>query len=176
MTTLRYEITITGKDGAAQSYSVELSRAKDGVLRCRVNGEEVKGGFDAQNPEREIISMLVGNQSYEVKRDLSSTELQVIVGEERFTADVRDPRSLKARRAQAGASEGPKKITAPMPGKVVRIIAQAGSEVEAGDGVIVIEAMKMQNELKAPKAGKVTKIAVAEGTTVNPGETLAIVE
>jgi biotin carboxyl carrier protein len=176
MTTLRYEITITGKDGAAQSYSVELSRAKDGVLRCRVNGEEVKGGFDAQNPEREIISMLVGNQSYEVKRDLSSTELQVIVGEERFTADVRDPRSLKARRAKAGASEGPKKITAPMPGKVVRIISPEGTAVEAGQGVIVIEAMKMQNELKSPKKGVVKKIMAAEGATVNAGDALAVVE
>jgi biotin carboxyl carrier protein len=173
---MTYEITITGKDGVVQSYSVELLRAKDGVMRCRVNGEEVKGGFDAQNPEREIISMLVGNQSYEVKRDLSSTELQVIVDEERFTADVRDPRSLKARRAKAGASEGPKKITAPMPGKVVRIISPEGTAVEAGQGVIVIEAMKMQNELKSPKKGVVKKIMAAEGATVNAGDALAVVE
>jgi biotin carboxyl carrier protein len=173
---MTYEITITGKDGAAQSYSVELSRSKDGGLRCRVNGEEVKGGFDVQNPEREIISILLGNKSYEVKRDFSSAELQVIVGEERFTADVRDPRSLKARRAKAGASEGPKKITAPMPGKVVRIISPEGTPVEAGQGVIVIEAMKMQNELKSPKKGVVKKIMAVEGATVNAGDALAVVE
>src|SRR6266403_700123 len=152
---MTYEITITGKDSAAQTYSVELSRSKDGTLVCRVNGEEIEGGFDAQNPERDVISMLVGSKSYEVRRDVSGTDMQVAVGEERFTVDVRDPRSLKARRAKAGATDGPKKITAPMPGKVVRIVSPAGTEVEAGQAVIVIEAMKMQNELKSPKKGVV---------------------
>jgi biotin carboxyl carrier protein len=173
---MTYEITITGKDGAAQTYSVELVRSKSGELVCRVNGEVIKGGLDAQTPERDIISMLVGSKSYEVRRDGSGAELQVTVGEERFAVDVRDPRSLKARRAKAGASEGPKKITAPMPGKVVRIVSPAGTEVEAGQAVIVIEAMKMQNELKSPKKGIVKKITAAEGATVNAGDALAIIE
>jgi biotin carboxyl carrier protein len=63
-----------------------------------------------------------------------------------------------------------------MPGKVVRILAAAGSSVEAGQGVLVVEAMKMQNELKSPKAGKVQKVLVAEGAAVNAGDVLAIVE
>jgi biotin carboxyl carrier protein len=171
---MTYEITITGKDGAAQTYSVELLRSKSGGLVCRVNGEEI--GVDAQSPERNIISMLVGSKSYEVRRDGSGTDMQVAVGEERFAVDVRDPRSLKARRAKAGATDGPKKITAPMPGKVVRIVSPAGTEVEAGQAVIVIEAMKMQNELKSPKKGIVKKIMAAEGATVNAGDALAIVE
>jgi biotin carboxyl carrier protein len=173
---MTYEITITAKDGAAQTYSVELLRSKTGVLICRVNGEEIEGGFDAQNPERDIVSMLIGSKSYEVRRDASGTEMQVAVGEERFTVDVRDPRSLKARRAKAGASEGPKKIIAPMPGKVVRIVSPAGTEVEMGQAVIVIEAMKMQNELKSPKKGIVKKIMAAEGATVNAGDALAVIE
>jgi biotin carboxyl carrier protein len=63
-----------------------------------------------------------------------------------------------------------------MPGKVVRIIVPQGESVEAGKGVLVVEAMKMQNELKSPKAGKVQKILVAEGATVNAGDTLAIID
>ena len=93
-----------------------------------------------------------------------------------FQCDVRDPRALRGRRSAGDYGEGPKKITAPMPGKVVRILAVAGTSVESGDGVIVIEAMKMQNELKAPKTGKVQKILASEGTPVNAGDTLAIIE
>jgi biotin carboxyl carrier protein len=63
-----------------------------------------------------------------------------------------------------------------MPGKIVRVIVHEGDEVEAGQGLIVVEAMKMQNEIKAPKKGKVTKITVAEAATVNAGDLLMIVE
>ena len=67
-------------------------------------------------------------------------------------------------------------MLAPMPGKVVRIIAKQGDSIEAGKGVLVVEAMKMQNELKATKSGTVQKIMVAEGAAVNAGDVLAIVE
>jgi biotin carboxyl carrier protein len=63
-----------------------------------------------------------------------------------------------------------------MPGKVVRVIAAAGTEVEQGAGVIVIEAMKMQNELKSPKKGRVVKILATEGSPVNAGDVLAVIE
>jgi biotin carboxyl carrier protein len=63
-----------------------------------------------------------------------------------------------------------------MPGKIVRVIAAEGDEVEAGQGLIVVEAMKMQNEIKSPKQGKVTKIAVKEASAVNAGDLLVIVE
>jgi biotin carboxyl carrier protein len=89
---------------------------------------------------------------------------------------VQDPRSLKTRRAKAGSAEGPQKLTAPMPGKIVRILLREKSEVEAGQGVIVVEAMKMQNELKSPKKGVVSKVLVAEGATVNAGDALVIIE
>ncbi len=71
---------------------------------------------------------------------------------------------------------GPKKLTAPMPGKVVRILVSEGAEIEAGAGILVVEAMKMQNEVKSPKKGIVQKITVREGAAVNSGDVLAIVE
>jgi biotin carboxyl carrier protein len=90
--------------------------------------------------------------------------------------ELRDPRSLHSRRAEGDKAAGVKKIVAPMPGKVVRILVSQGAEVKSGQGVIVVEAMKMQNELKSPKQGVVQKIAVAEGAAVNAGELLVIVE
>ena len=76
----------------------------------------------------------------------------------------------------AAAEAGPQKITAPMPGKIVRIMVAEGDEVKAGQGIIVMEAMKMQNEMKSPKDGKVQKILTSEGSTVNPGDALAVIE
>src|SRR5262249_7252916 len=100
----------------------------------------------------------------------------IVVGHERFAATVRDPRSLRSRRRSSGASEGVKKVSAPMPGKVVRILAPAGTGVEGGQPVVVVEAMKMENELKAPKKGKVKRITVSEGAPVEAGQVLAEVE
>jgi len=94
----------------------------------------------------------------------------------RFRASVRDPRSLRSRRRVGDSAEGIKRISAPMPGKVVRILAPVGTEVEAGQPVLVIEAMKMQNELKSPKRGRVKKINVAEGAAVEAGQALAEIE
>ena len=65
---------------------------------------------------------------------------------------------------------------APMPGKVVRLLCAAGDQVTAGQGVAVVEAMKMQNEVQSPKAGQVLELRVREGQTVNAGEVLAVIE
>jgi biotin carboxyl carrier protein len=168
---MTYEITVTDGTGKATSHRVELMRDGNG-WSCRVDGEV--WAVDCQQPEPEVLSLLIGGKSYEIRRDAASGELAIDA--RRFGIEVIDPRSLRARKAKAGSSEGPKKIKAPMPGKVVRIIAAEGTAVEAGQGVIVIEAMKMQNELKAPKAGRVATIAVAEGAAVNAGDTLAVIE
>jgi biotin carboxyl carrier protein len=62
-----------------------------------------------------------------------------------------------------------------MPGKVVRVLVKQGAAVEAGQGLLVVEAMKMQNEIRSPKSGKIEKLLVVENQTVNAGETLAVV-
>lgn len=132
---------------------------------------------DAALTARDVMSVLLGNKAYEVKRERSlSGEEHMIVFSERFKAEVQDPRSLRTRRGAGASGEGPQKLAAPMPGKVVRMLVEEGAEVEAGQGVVVVEAMKMQNELKAPKKGVVKKVMAKEGTTVNAGDTLAIIE
>ncbi len=92
-----------------------------------------------------------------------------------FSVEIFDPRELRSR-ASAGASEGRQSIAAPMPGKVVRLLVAAGDAVEAGQGLIVVEAMKMQNEMKSPKAGTVVEVKTKDGATVAAGEILVVIE
>ena len=78
--------------------------------------------------------------------------------------------------AVAGAQHGRQNIAAPMPGKVVRVLVSVGDTVEPGQGLIVVEAMKMQNEMKSPKAGIVAEIKTKDGATVAAGEILIVIE
>ncbi len=163
-----YEITIGEK-----THRVELARHGSG-WRCKLDGKEL--AIDVVSPQPGLLSFLEDGKSYEARQESSAGESIIVVGHERFTAIVRDPRSYGSRRIRDGGGQGVKKISAPMPGKVVRILALVGAEVEAGQAVLVIEAMKMQNELKAPKKGKLTKLNVGEGAAVEAGQILAEVE
>ncbi len=90
----------------------------------------------------------------------------VDVGRARFTG-------LGARDGERG---GGQHVTAPMPGKVVRLLVAPGDEVEAGQGVVVVEAMKMENELTAPRPGRIAEVAVAEGASVEAEKVLVVIE
>ena len=164
---MTFDVIVNGKP-----HKLELVQ-EEGRWHCRLDLREVE--VDARLARRDVISLLTGGVAYEVKRERTPTDLHIWVKNERFQVEVRDPRSLRSRKAAAGIGEGPQKLVAPMPGKVVRILAAANSEVEAGQGVLVVEAMKMQNEIKAPKTGKVEKVLVAEGQAVNAGETVVVV-
>lgn len=123
-----------------------------------------------------IYSVLYEGRSFEVQiQRLLEGGYAVNLRGKRFVLEVSDPRKL-SRGAGRFSREGRQKIAAPMPGKVIRLLAAEGDQVEAGQGIIVVEAMKMQNELKAPKAGRIASLAAREGATVAAGDTLAIVE
>jgi biotin carboxyl carrier protein len=162
-----YDVTINGKN-----YRLELNRA-EGRWLCRLNGRDVE--VDAILIRPDLLSLRMGSLAYEIKLEPVASDLYVWVGSSRFATEVRDPRSLRGR-TRAGDDHGSKKITAPMPGKVVRILVGPGEEVAAGAGIAVVEAMKMQNEIKSPKKGVVQKVLVGEGAAVNAGDVLAIVE
>lgn len=164
---MTYDIAIDGKN-----YRLELNQAEDRWL-CRLDGREIE--VDAILARPDVLSLRIGNRAYEVKCERVGSDLHLWVGSVRFAVEVRDPRSLRAR-TRALDEHGPRKLTAPMPGKVVRILVSMGTEVESGAGVLVVEAMKMQNEVKSPKKGTIQKILVAEGAAVNAGDVLAIVE
>jgi biotin carboxyl carrier protein len=164
---MTYDIAIDGKN-----YRLDLNQI-DGRWHCQLDGREIE--VDAVLARPDVLSLRIGNKAYEVKCERVVSDLHIWVGSVRYAAEVRDPRSLRGR-ARAVDEHGPKKLTAPMPGKVVRILVTQGAEIEAGAGVLVVEAMKMQNEVKSPKKGTVQKILVNEGAAVNAGDVLAIVE
>ena len=163
-----YEVIVGGK-----THRIELAKAAAG-WECRVDGQPIQ--VDALIPRRDVLSLLVDGHCYEIKREQTATDLHMWVGSARFAVELRDPRSLRSRQKAAGDEKGPRKILAPMPGRIVRLLVAENSEVEAGQGIVVVEAMKMQNEIKSPKKGVVKKISATPGAAVNPGDVLAIVE
>ena len=166
---MTYDVVVDGK-----THRLELTRGEKTWL-CKVDDELME--VDAALTARDVLSVLLGGDAYEVKRERSlQGDVHMIIGSARYAVDVQDPRSLRTRRSAAGTETGPRKVTAPMPGKIVRVMVAVGDEVKAGQGIVVMEAMKMQNEMKSPKDGRVQKILVAEGSTVNPGDGLAIIE
>jgi acetyl/propionyl-CoA carboxylase alpha subunit len=161
-----YNIVIDGKN-----YRLELDQA-NGCWRCRLDGRELE--VDAVFARPDVLSLRVGNLAYEIKSERVGIDWRLWVGSTCFTAEVRDPRSLRGR-SRSDDDHGPRKLVAPMPGKVVRLLARDGDAVEAGAGIAVVEAMKMQNEIKSPKKGTVKKILVSAGAAVNAGDVLAII-
>jgi len=164
---MTYDVNINGRN-----HRLELNRA-DGRWLCRLDGREVE--VDAVLARPDVLSLRIGNRAYEVKCERVASEWHLWVGSERFAVEVHDPRSLRGR-GRTVEDQGPRKLTAPMPGKVVRVLVTQGAGVETGAGVLVVEAMKMQNEIKSPKKGTIQKILVHEGAAVNAGDVLAIVE
>jgi len=100
----------------------------------------------------------------------------VALRETNYDVAIVDPKRLRSGQSSTAHQAGAAEIVSPMPGKIVRVLLEAGANVAAGDGVIVVEAMKMQNEMKAPKAGIVISINAKEGATVNAGDLLAVIE
>ncbi len=130
---------------------------------------------DAVEVERGIYSILVDGASFEVRVESVDGKLIVTAGSRQFDVTVRDPREWNRNRANAAESEGRQRVTAPMPGKIVRVLVAVGDAVTAGQGLVVVEAMKMQNEIRSAKSGTVEKLSVTEGQTVNAGEAIALI-
>ena len=150
---------------------VELpAEISGGALECSVDGRAMK--VNAQTVEPGVLSLIVDGRQYRCVLDGDA----VIIGGRRFCFDVEDPRSLRGRRGAGEGAAGPRPVKAPMPGRVVRVLVSEGDEVAEHQGVVVIEAMKMQNELKSPKAGRVARVAVVVDGTVGSGDVLVVIE
>jgi biotin carboxyl carrier protein len=154
-------------------YRLELNRTPTGWT-CSLNGRPVQ--LDAALIRPGVLSLLIESRVYDVKRERVGSEIHLWVGNQRYAVELRDLRSLRNLKDGAGRQQGSSKLTAPMPGKVVRLLVNEKDKVEAGQGVVVVEAMKMQNEIKSPKKGIVQRLTAAEGSSVNAGDVLAIVE
>ena len=122
-----------------------------------------------------VYSILMDGRSYDARVEEHPDSLVIVIDGYRFEMEVRDPRRWSPKAAGRGA-DGIQTVVAPMPGKVVRVLVAPGDAVEPGQGLVVVEAMKMQNEMKAARAGKVLALPVKEGATVAAGDVLATIE
>lgn len=123
-----------------------------------------------------VLSLLIGGAAYRCVLDENPEAPAIHVGRYRYPYRVEDPRALTSRRAKEESPAGPVSIKAPMPGRVVRLLVVENDEVASQQGIVVMEAMKMQNELKAPRTGRLVRILVEAGATVVSGQPLAILE
>jgi biotin carboxyl carrier protein len=150
--------------------SVEL--VEDGS--AMVDGASFQVDVRELGPER--ISLLrTGEDGRTYSYDCGADEGAVVIDGDRVEYAIFDPRSLRGR-GLASSERGPRLLKAPMPGRIVRVLVTAGESVGAGQACVVIEAMKMQNELKAPKAGVVARLAAVVDETVAAGAVLLVVE
>src|SRR5579862_601414 len=147
---MKLDLMINGREE-----SIEISGS-----RCRI-GDGPEREASVEKPQPGVYSVLLEGLSYQARVENGV----VTVNGFRFEIEARDPRRWN-RQSRGGAHSGAQSIKAPMPGKVVRVLVAVGDEVEAGQGIVVVEAMKMQNEMKAPRAGKVIGIAATVGATV----------
>jgi biotin carboxyl carrier protein len=165
---MKLEVHISG-----QARTVELEREAGG-WRATIDGQSLPADVVEIAPN--TLSVLLAGQSHEVCVTPSPDgKLKLQTGAQEFSAEVLDPRTWIGRRHSSVEAEGRQQIIAPMPGKVVRVLVKTGDTVEAGQGLLVVEAMKMQNEIRSPKSGTVERVLASEGQAVNAGEVLCIV-
>jgi acetyl/propionyl-CoA carboxylase alpha subunit len=155
---------------------VEIDRTDDGV-RASIDGEP----FDAEisQPEPNVFLFKQHGRIIEAFVDPTGSSdgaKNIWINGREHSVRLIDPKRLRGSRSSADDDHGRAEIRAAMPGKVVRVLTEEGANVEKGGGVLVVEAMKMQNELKSPKSGTVKSIKVSAGDTVSAGDVLAIVE
>lgn len=158
----------TGVNGRAAILTLEGARFR---YEPEV-GASIEREFSLERVQPGAYSVLVGGRSFEIVFVGGS---EILVNGRALSVEVFDPRGMRGRRA-AGSASGRQDIASPMPGKVVRVLVAPGDAVEAGQGLIVVEAMKMQNEMKSPKAGRVAEVRAATGAAVSAGQVLVVIE
>ncbi len=153
-----------------ERHEVEIRRDGERVF-ARVDDREYD--LEASEVEPNVYLMKSGGRIHEVYVAPNGI---VNIGNHQLEIKLFDPKRLRGSGATEESAEGIAEIKTAMPGKLVRVLVKAGDEVKHGDGVVVVEAMKMQNEMKSPKDGVVREIRFAEGSTVNSGDVLAVIE
>ncbi len=165
---MKYHVTVEG-----ETREVELTA--EGV---RVDGEEEARAEIASVPGGDLRHLRLGDRGYPlIARREDDVWIFRIAGR-RVRVSVEDERTRAVRElaGETGEAGGGRELRAPMPGLVVRVLVEPGHEVEAGDGLVVMEAMKMENELSARSDGTVTEVRVEEGQTVNQDDVLVRLE
>ena len=143
---------------------------------AEVDGREYE--IEAHEAEPGVLLLIRDGRVYEchVQEGAGVGASEVRVGRTSYQVSLADPKRLRGARVAGHRDTGRAQVVAPMPGKVVRVLVEQGEAIETGQPVVVVEAMKMQNELKSPKAGTVVELHARVGETVNSGTVLAVIE
>jgi biotin carboxyl carrier protein len=166
---------LTTVKGAKEQVPVDIEDQGSGRYVLTIDG--ARHLVDAVSLDHGAVSLLIDGRSYDVELDEAGDEVQVQVEGQLLVVDVADERALRLRAGAAGFTvTGKVTLTAPMPGKVVRVLVGPGTAVTEGQGLVVVEAMKMENELKSPKAGTVVEVFAKEGSAVEANAKLLTVE
>jgi biotin carboxyl carrier protein len=157
---------------------IALELRRDGTrIEAEVGGRRYE--LEARETEAGSYLFVLDGRVYECRVEAGASrdaKTHVEVSGREFAVTLYDPRRLRAAAVGTAQSLGRAVVAASMPGKVVRVLVEEGATVEAGAGLVVVEAMKMQNELKSPKAGTIVEQRAREGATVNAGDVLVVVE
>jgi len=156
----------------ARVHEIAVER-RDGIYVVEVDG--VRREVDSRKLEGDFYTILVENRSYEVSVEHNGDRYFVRHGAAEQVVTLTDP-GRTAREASAAGRDGAADIVTVMPGKVVRVLVREGEEVREGQGLAVVEAMKMENEITAPKSGTVAKVHVKPGLAVEAGAVLVVIE
>jgi len=158
-----------------QTYTVEIEEISKSVYRVSVEGNEFL--VDGKKTGRTNYSLIVDNRSFEIEVDNTDDEYRVLVDGRNYRIDLVDERRVRVGGTQSGLGlQGRQPVSVPMPGKIVAVLVSEGDAVEKGQGLVIVEAMKMENEVRSPIGGAVKEIKVKPGDTVEGGAVLVVVE
>jgi biotin carboxyl carrier protein len=158
-----------------QSYTVEIEEVGPSVYRVLVDGNEL--WVDGKKTGRTNYSLIVENRSFEIEVDNAEDNYHVLVDGRSYHVNLVDERRLRIAGGQSGGQlQGRQKISVPMPGKVIAVLVAEGDKVDKGQGLVIVEAMKMENEVRSPIAGTVKEVRVKAGEPVDGGAALLFVE
>jgi biotin carboxyl carrier protein len=158
-----------------QSYTVEIEENGKSVYRISVDGNEFL--VDGKKTGRTNFSLIVDNRSFEIEVDNTDDEYRVLVDGRNYRIHLVDERRVRVGAVQSGLQlQGRQMVSVPMPGKIIAVLVAIGDAVEMGQGLVIVEAMKMENEVRSPISGEVKEIKVKPGDTVEGGALLVIVE
>ena len=174
--TVRYFASLPGDAAAKQKpRELDVQATAPGKLSVKIDGRA--HALDVSFQEPGTLNLLLDGEVRTAVIDDRGDTVVVHIGGVAVAVEIADERTLRRRQGAGGASaEGKQTMVAPMPGKVVKVLAAVGDAVKAGQGLVIIEAMKMENELKSPKDGTVLEVAVKEGQAVEAGQKLLAVE
>ena len=152
-------------------------RSEGSQIFAEVDGRRYQ--FELRESNSPEYLLLEANRVYQCRvekiREMHDV-FGVNIGTQSYAIRVIDPKRLRSAQSSGAHDHGVAEIVAPMPGRIVRVLVEVGTQVEPGTGIVVVEAMKMQNEMKSPKSGTVVAMKAEAGATVNAGDVLAIIE